>query len=62
MLSKSSNKASIFLIPKLDVDRDTTSKENNRLITLVSIDRKIISRYLYTELSSTLIELYTITK
>ena len=60
MLSKSSNKASIFLIPKLD--RDTTSKENNRLITLVSIDRKIISRYLYTELSSTLIELYTITK
>lgn len=60
MLSKSSNKASIFLIPKLD--RDTTSKENNRLITLISIDTKILSRYLYTELSSTLIELYTITK
>jgi len=42
MLSNSSNKASIFLIPKLD--RDTTSKENYRPITLISIDTKILSR------------------
>ena len=59
-LPNSFYEASIILIPK--PDKDTTKKENFKLISLINIDTNILNKILQTASSNTLKRSYTMTK